>query len=729
MARTPKLQIVISALDKASKQFNTIAGKFNKFGDNLTKAGKKMSIGVTLPLLAVGGGLLKLASDAEETQSKFEAVFKEQAKDAEKWAKEFGKSIGRSETDLKGYAATLQDTFVPLGFAREKAADFSKSLVELAVDLASFNNLAEDDVIRDLQSAMVGNTETLRKYGVVASQAAIEQEAINSGLVKNKNEIDAAVKSQAILQLTLKGTTDAQGDALRTAGGFANQMRALKSEAKGLGEQLGKQIIPVALKVVDAIKGMVRWFSNLSEGQQKTILIIGGVVAALGPLLMVLGNITKAVGLLSKGFALMMAHPVAAFVTAVVAALAIATDGFGLFSSSVKGAGTQTASFNKQMEILNKTLGDSAAKALKSAAKALEELADAQGSFFGRDFEEKAIKASESVENLKDEIREAAKAFGASDAVTESYIENINQVALAMADGEASAIDLQQVVSSASQEMESSFTSLSSEAREKFNNILTAQEQVNFNDAIAETEKWLGKNKEAMDRIVLDIIETETEMGNAGKAIMTAMGKGLSAPETLKVMKDSTGVINNQILTDLQTGADTSTRAFIEEMKGSLNSGGEEMASTTAAVGVKLMDSLKGAMQSKTSSISAVWKSLKGVFTPIQAVIEVIQRFVGGRSKGGGGVEARADGGPVQANKPFLVGEEGPELFIPKGNGTIIPNDKMGGSPSSINISVFQGANVSVSGEADEDRLAQKVSQVIARETELIKQNALTAPA
>ena len=42
------------------------------------------------------------------------------------------------------------------------------------------------------------------------------------------------------------------------------------------------------------------------------------------------------------------------------------------------------------------------------------------------------------------------------------------------------------------------------------------------------------------------------------------------------------------------------------------------------------------------------------------------------------GVPGRAEGGPVDANNPYIVGEKGPELFIPKSAGTIVPNDKLG---------------------------------------------------
>ena len=54
--------------------------------------------------------------------------------------------------------------------------------------------------------------------------------------------------------------------------------------------------------------------------------------------------------------------------------------------------------------------------------------------------------------------------------------------------------------------------------------------------------------------------------------------------------------------------------------------------------------------------------------------------------------EARAHGGPVEEGRPYLVGEEGPELVVPNQNGTVIPNGALGASapppPPEVNVSV-----------------------------------------
>lgn len=52
---------------------------------------------------------------------------------------------------------------------------------------------------------------------------------------------------------------------------------------------------------------------------------------------------------------------------------------------------------------------------------------------------------------------------------------------------------------------------------------------------------------------------------------------------------------------------------------------------------------------------------------------------------------ARANGGPVQAGVPYLVGERGPELFVAPKTGTIIPNDRMGMGLGQTNNFIVQG--------------------------------------
>ena len=198
------------------------------------------------------------AGDAQEVVSKFEAVFKEQASASRVFAVTLATAVGRSETEMLSFLSTLQDTFVPMGFARDKAAELSEQLVTLAIDVASFNDKADADVIRDFQSALVGSTETVRKYGIVITEAGLLQEAFDTGLITTKRRLTEQEKIQLRLNLIMKGTTDAQGDAIRTMDSFNNRMKALESSILDASIAFGEGLLPAATAVAEQLTSIIR---------------------------------------------------------------------------------------------------------------------------------------------------------------------------------------------------------------------------------------------------------------------------------------------------------------------------------------------------------------------------------------------------------------------------------------------------------------------------------------
>ncbi len=290
---------------------STMTAAFDRIG----RTGKIMSATVTAPIVALGYKLLQSASNAEETQSKFNAVFKSMADETRVWANETADSMGRSRISLEGYLANIQDTLVPLGFAREAAAGMSKQVVTLAEDLASFNNLPTADVLASIQSGLVGNVENFRRFGVVANEASINQELLNMGIIGGTKAASEQEKAQARLNILLKGTADAQGDAMRTAGSFANQMKALQAQLGDVSVELGQILIPRVLRLMDVIKSGIAWFKDLDSETKTWVVGIAAAAAAVGPLLVVLGMLPKALGAVRTGF-LMMTGPVGWFIGA-----------------------------------------------------------------------------------------------------------------------------------------------------------------------------------------------------------------------------------------------------------------------------------------------------------------------------------------------------------------------------------------------------------------------------
>ena len=244
-------------VDKSSQG---ISGAFRRMGTAIKAA---VAAVVVQQAGRAGAALVNLASDIEEMQGKSSVVFGRFADDVRSQLTDFGNIVGRSSHELEGMASSIQDTFVPMGFARGEAAKLSVELTKLAVDVASFNNASDTETMEAFQSALVGNHETVRRFGVVITEATLKQELLRMGITRTGDAVTNAEKVQARLNLITAGTTDAQGDAARTADSFANQMRALKAELSEVGAELGQILLPIAKDLVSTFRdltGSVRMF-------------------------------------------------------------------------------------------------------------------------------------------------------------------------------------------------------------------------------------------------------------------------------------------------------------------------------------------------------------------------------------------------------------------------------------------------------------------------------------
>jgi hypothetical protein len=302
-------------LDKAEQQATSksksIGQKFSDFGSKASAVGRKMTVGLTLPLAAGFGAALNAASDLSESMNKVDVVFGKSAKVIQEWSKDSATAMGISRNEALQGAGTFGNLFTAMEIGQKPAADMSQGLVQLASDLASFNNADPTEVLDALRSGLVGETEPLRRFGVQLSAARVEQEALNMGLAKSGEELTAAQKAQASYAIILRDTEKAQGDFARTSDGVANQQRIAAAQFKDTAATLGNNLLPIGQKVLGWATALTERFNELSPGTQKLVLVLAGLAAVAGPVVAAIGGISTAVGFLA-------ANPIVLLVAAVV---------------------------------------------------------------------------------------------------------------------------------------------------------------------------------------------------------------------------------------------------------------------------------------------------------------------------------------------------------------------------------------------------------------------------
>lgn len=206
---------------------------------------------------AVGGKLVKFGSDLAESQSKVNVVFGQSAKVINDFAAHSAESLGLSTQKALEATSTYGNLFQAFGVGQSSAATMSTSLVQLAGDLASFNNASPDDVLLALRSGLSGEAEPLKRYGIAINDARLKQEAFNMGLYNGKGNLDITAKSQAAYALIMKDSSLAQGDYARTASGVANTTRSLKANFEDVAAQIGTYLIPMMQQLLGFVKDQI----------------------------------------------------------------------------------------------------------------------------------------------------------------------------------------------------------------------------------------------------------------------------------------------------------------------------------------------------------------------------------------------------------------------------------------------------------------------------------------
>ena len=238
------LQAVLSLRDEMSPQFLGAVSKLQRTGQQMRSIGAGLTVGVTLPIAAVGIAAVKMASDAEEAANKFNVVMGPAADRVRAELQKLTETIPITRSQMEGMTAGIQDMLVPMGVARAEAADMSLQMVGLAGDLASLSNVEPDAVLMAMQSALAGSSEPMRRFGVDTREAALKAIALQAGLLSAGQEMNQTARAQAVLLAIQKDSTDAMGDAARTVGSTANLMKFLKRDVLQLGISLGQVLIP-----------------------------------------------------------------------------------------------------------------------------------------------------------------------------------------------------------------------------------------------------------------------------------------------------------------------------------------------------------------------------------------------------------------------------------------------------------------------------------------------------
>jgi len=304
---------------KAEKSGKSISQKLSAVGGGMMKVGAGMTAGLTTPIVAAGFKMVSAASDLEQSIGGIESVFGDAGKTIFEFGKGAADSVGLSERSFNQLSTVSGALLQNLGFDSAGAADEMVKLAQRGSDVAATFGGPVDGVLMAVNSALKGEFEPIEQFGVKMNQAAINSEAMRLGLEGVNGELDDSAKAQAALSLFYEQTAKTQGQFASESDTLAGQQERLKANFENTASALGTQLLPIGLKIMQFVGDLVDKFNALTPEQQKTILMVLGIVAAIGPLVTIIGGLVTAF----SAVAAVLSGPVLLVIAAIVAAVAL----------------------------------------------------------------------------------------------------------------------------------------------------------------------------------------------------------------------------------------------------------------------------------------------------------------------------------------------------------------------------------------------------------------------
>lgn len=222
-------------------------------------------------LVNFGRQSIETASDLAEVQNVVDTAFGESKQKMEDFADTAVKTYGISKLTAKQTGSNFMAMAAGMGLANDSASDMAMALTGLSADMASFYNVGQDVASTALKSIFTGETETLKQFGIVMTDANLQAYALSKGITKSTADMSQAEKVQLRYNYVMSQTALAQGDFAKTSDSWANQTRILSEQWKEFGATIGTVLMNVLLPAVKAINSLLSQLIALAQGAARAL--------------------------------------------------------------------------------------------------------------------------------------------------------------------------------------------------------------------------------------------------------------------------------------------------------------------------------------------------------------------------------------------------------------------------------------------------------------------------
>lgn len=266
-----------TAFNGANKNLNRLQGSFRNLnadanrsttalkGFNKTLGGANFLANIYM-INRLSMGFAKCVNstmDMIEVTNLFNVAMGTMATETNRALVELSEVSGLDLTNLQQAVGTYNLLARSMGFSAQQASILSMNTTKLALDLSSLTNIPFEQAMADLKSGLIGQTETVYKYGIDLTEATLKQEAMNLGIDKSVRNMGQGEKMALRYSVMIRQTALAQGDFANTIEQPANQLRLLKENFVTLARSIGSVFIPILSRVLPYLRAIVMVLSEL----------------------------------------------------------------------------------------------------------------------------------------------------------------------------------------------------------------------------------------------------------------------------------------------------------------------------------------------------------------------------------------------------------------------------------------------------------------------------------
>lgn len=256
------------------RNINTDANRASSSFNNLNSSLNRLNFGLNTFILtrAAQGfaNMITSAMDSIEVINMFEVSMGALTEETDLFLQNISSVSGLDLTNLRQATGTFNILARSMGLTADIAKTLGVNATQMSLDMASLFNVPVKQAMADLKSGLVGQTETMYKYGVDITEASLKTEALRLGMEKSVRTMTQGEKMYLRMSLMMRQLTPSVGDLARTIEQPANQLRILGERLITLGRNIGSlflntfgAILPYINAVVLALNVLIQTLLGL----------------------------------------------------------------------------------------------------------------------------------------------------------------------------------------------------------------------------------------------------------------------------------------------------------------------------------------------------------------------------------------------------------------------------------------------------------------------------------